>query len=104
MSSVLFRITGRMSARRLNPRPEYPLPRAGQMVRNGAAATLRNVRQATAGHPLRADPAEIERRRQICVDCGWFRPSDERCAHEGCGCILKFKTWLMAERCPDGKW
>jgi len=41
---------------------------------------------------------EYIRRRSICSDCagGW------RCPH--CGCVIKSKTALATEKCPENKW
>jgi hypothetical protein len=73
------------------------------------AANLTKAVAAEAGAVLRGVPAitheEAAARFAICRGCAdWFRPSDERCAHPGCGCFLRVKTAWRAQRCPAGKW
>lgn len=102
-----YRITRRISIVRPAPEPatEPPLPPMRKMVRNAAAAALQTVRQVAAGMPLLVSSDEAERRRTICEGCQkWFRASDYRCSHPGCGCRMRLKTWLYSQQCPAGNW
>lgn len=86
------------------------LPPLRRQARNMAAAVLRNGRSVLAGHPLKADDPEIVRRRSSCEGgdgrppCPFYRADLARCAHPQCGCNKRAKTFLYAERCPDGRW
>ena len=80
------------------------LPGAGQLAVNAAGALARNVLQAARGGPVLATREIAESRHEICRTCEHYHPGQDRCAHRDCGCFLKAKAWLHAERCPAGKW
>jgi len=73
------------------------------MAANFAGAVARNTVAALRGR-LRVEAAEAVRRATLCRGCSFFRDVDVRCSHADCGCYLRIKVWLAAERCPVGKW
>ena len=79
------------------------LPPLRRVAVNFAGAIARNTAAALRGR-LRAEAAEATRRAALCRGCTFFRDVDVRCAHMACGCYLRIKVWLAAERCPVGKW
>lgn len=83
---------------------EKPLPTVPQLAKNAAVAVRRNVAALVSGRQVIAESEEESKRHAICRACDLYRESDDRCAHKDCGCKLKYKTWLKAERCPAGKW
>lgn len=72
------------------------------VVANAVKAAARNARAAAAGTQMMVGSEEAGRRLAICQGCPAFRAVDKRCGK--CGCVLKWKTWLKAERCPDARW
>lgn len=85
-------------------KPQKPLPSLKAQAANLAQSIKRNAISVAHGAALKAPEEEIERRREVCAGCEFFRPQDQRCAHPQCGCYLRAKTWLKAESCPAGKW
>lgn len=81
-----------------------PLPGPARLATNAAQAVVRNLAHLATGGPLRASEAAVTARREICRACELYRADQDRCAHASCGCFLKAKAWLHAERCPVGKW
>lgn len=43
-----------------------------------------------------------EKRLEICKECEHYWELLSRC--NKCGCIMKFKTLIMHEKCPIDKW
>jgi hypothetical protein len=84
--------------------PLRRLPRTREMAANASRAVGRVIGGVARAEPLRVPPGVKAERMEICQACERFRPEDERCAHPGCGCYLRLKTWLVSERCPAGKW
>jgi len=78
------------------------MPSTKQLIENAGNSLVRNVRSVAAGNPLEVSTDEKNTRFEICKGCEFFSIQDERCFK--CGCYLKFKTYLKAERCPIGKW
>ena len=78
------------------------MPGPVTLAKNATKAVVRSVVAVAEGDQLKADDAEIERRKAICEGCELF--AGGRCSHKACGCFLRAKTWLRAERCPAGKW
>lgn len=97
-----FRTTGRII--KGGTAPERPLPSVPQLAANATKAAARNVAALLSGQRFMADEEARQKRLSICGECEFFRHSDERCSHKNCGCRLRLKTWLQAERCPAGKW
>lgn len=97
---MTFKTHGRM----IRSTVEKPLPPKPQMAMNATRALGRNVAALLNGQRLFLDKESQEKRFLICRGCELFRPSDERCSHKDCGCRLRQKTFLKAERCPAGKW
>lgn len=79
-----------------------PMPSTGQMIRNIGGSIVKNIQSVAAGNPLNISEDEKEKRLNICRSCEFFELSDERCSK--CGCYLKIKTYLKAEKCPVGRW
>jgi len=87
-----------------DPETELPeLPPLPRVVANFAGSVVRNTVAAVQGR-LRVGATEARRRAAACRGCPFFRSVDARCAHMACGCYLRVKVWLAAERCPAGKW
>ncbi len=80
------------------------LPSVKALAVNAARSMVRNVAAMASGNRLNALSEVAKERLNICAGCEFFRASDERCSHPKCGCFLKLKTWLRAEKCPEGKW
>lgn len=82
--------------------PDLPPPMAmaanlAQAVATEGKAMLQGVKPPTE--------EEVRRRLAICEGCQtYYRPSDARCAHPGCGCYLNKKAAWRGQRCPMGKW
>lgn len=93
-----------LTAQNAPKREEKPLPPVSTMAKNAARAIGRNVAALVAGKKLNAQEGMQEARLNVCRQCEFFRASDERCSHKNCGCRLRLKTWLRAERCPAAKW
>lgn len=75
-----------------------------RVAKNAVTAVVRNAAHVARGNTLEVSVEEKERRFGICKGCQYFRESSERCLHPACGCFLRAKTWLRAERCPVQKW
>ncbi len=75
-----------------------------RIAANAARAVGRNALSVASGHPLRVDAATAAARLAVCRACEQYIPDAQRCGHARCGCYLRFKTALKAERCPDGRW
>lgn len=87
------------------PRPgaEPKLPGVLRLVHNALRASASTGRDLAAGRGLGSDDLRAARR-PICLACDFFRASDERCSHPKCGCYLRLKTYLVGQKCPEGKW
>lgn len=90
------------------PKKEVPMPPVTTVVRNAAVAAVRNGVQAVKSAIkkekfLVPDHVEAERKGK-CDACPWFNAQRDRCGHFKCGCYLRVKTRLVAEKCPDGRW
>jgi hypothetical protein len=83
---------------------EPALPSVPRMAQNAAKAAGRVIKAAATGKQLWMTPAQREENQAICRSnqCGFFRPSDQRCAHPNCGCFTKIKTRMATEDCPQG--
>lgn len=79
------------------------LPPLQRVAVNFVGAVARNTVAAFRGR-FRVEATEATRRAVLCRGCPFFREADVRCAHAACGCYLRIKVWLAAERCPAGKW
>lgn len=99
---MMFKVTGRV--RHAGAVIEKPLPKPGQLAINAAKAAVRNVGGLLANGHVFSKEEVTEKRREICKGCEFYRASDDRCAHPKCGCYLRFKTALVAEKCPAAKW
>jgi hypothetical protein len=89
-------------------RTEPPLPSAIAQALNFGKSIYRAASSVAHGNPLKLSEATVERRREICNACEFYRASDGRCSKCGCptsnrGIILS-KTELFSEFCPVGKW
>lgn len=82
---------------------ERRLPSVWRVGWNFLLAVGRFFRVLAHGRRVFVEWRVREMRRRICEGCEWFRRSDQRCAHAGCGC-RKYKRWLGSERCPVRKW
>ncbi|HYE31375.1 MAG TPA: DUF6171 family protein [Methylomirabilota bacterium] len=80
------------------------MPGPVALAKNAAGAVVRSAAAVASGNPLKADDAEIERRKGVCENCEAYVAESGRCGHAACGCFLRAKTWLRAERCPAEKW
>lgn len=78
------------------------MPTAPQLVKNLGNSVVNNIKSVMAGNSLNISDEEKEKRLSICKGCEFFSQVDDRCSR--CGCYLKVKTYLKAERCPIGKW
>ena len=82
----------------------YPLPKMSAMIANASKAVKGVAVRALKRDAIKADDKTIKSRLSFCQTCEYYRPEDSRCAHEKCGCYLRFKTWLHSQKCPAGKW
>jgi hypothetical protein len=82
----------------------YPLPKMSTMISNATQAAKVVSRDALRHGKFKADPELKKSRLSFCQACEYYRPQDERCSHDRCGCFVKLKTWMNASKCPDGKW
>lgn len=96
---MTFKVDSRV---RLKGKPALSGPGFFTLAKNAGAAVVRNAIAAAKGNQLRH--GSPEQRLAICEGCRFFQKATMRCLHKKCGCKLKFKTWLAAEKCPDGKW
>lgn len=61
-------------------------------------------------HIDRASDEVIQHRREVCQKCPMAAPCQNPknkgkvCTCTKCGCFLKAKTVVAAEKCPEGKW
>ena len=83
---------------------EAPLPTRMQMARNLGAAMARAGVAVLKREPVWLTPAAAQEHRAICQSnqCGFYRPSDQRCGHPNCGCYTRLKALLATEECPVG--
>ena len=79
-----------------------PMPSTGQMIRNVGGSIVRTVQSVAQGNSLNISDADKEKRLSICKSCEFYDAGQERCSR--CGCYLKVKTYLKAEKCPVGRW
>lgn len=85
--------------------PPPVLPPIHAQVANAARAVARNAVHLMSGAgPLRADKPTQDARLEICKGCELYLPNEERCSHSKCGCFVRIKTFLLAEKCPAAKW
>ena len=76
------------------------------LAQNVVAAAVRSAAHvARTGHPF-ASENEIARRAECCRACETWVEASDRCSLEkgGCGCWLRLKRKLAAERCPLARW
>jgi len=78
------------------------MPSSGQMIKNLGSSVIRNVVSVSKGNNLNINENDANKRLSICNQCPFFEKNSQRCSK--CGCYLKVKTYLKAERCPIGKW
>lgn len=76
----------------------------GRRILNAGKAVVRSGVAVARGEPLLIGKEEVAARLEICRGCEWFVARIERCASKKCGCYLRAKTALRAERCPELKW
>ena len=81
----------------------YPLPRISRIIANASKAVKDTAKTAITERRVIVDEQTQKSRLSFCQACEYYR-DDGRCAHTGCGCFVKFKTYLYAQRCPAGKW
>lgn len=82
------------------PRPEKVRPGWRRRALNYLKALFRHTADGLAAAPR----ATQRQRIALCVVCDYYRPSDETCAHQSCGCGVSSKAAWRSERCPAGKW
>ncbi len=78
------------------------LPHISTQMKTLGQSIVNNIKQIATGGSLRASEAETQRRLGICQTCPLFMADKMRCSI--CGCYLKVKATLQAERCPKAKW
>ena len=77
------------------------LQRAGNLAHAAAGV----VRQAANTGRVLVSKDVVDLRKSICLDCTeFFNHGTAMCDHPKCGCFIRAKTWLVAEKCPAGKW
>lgn len=83
---------------------EPALPPFRTVAGNAFKAAGRVVAATMQGKTIWLTPAKSAANRAICESnqCGFYRASDQRCAHPNCGCFAKLKTRLATEDCPAG--
>lgn len=79
---------------------EKPLPGIMKQLSNFAKSAINHI---IHGLP-KAEQELAEQRLSICFNCEWFRASDQRCAHNSCGCAVAAKASWKLEKCPIGRW
>jgi len=83
------------------------MPSVVERMKHAAGAGTRVVHALANGEEIVVEADEVERRRQICEVCEWWKAEAYLgaggCAHADCGCT-GLKAWLATERCPVGKW
>lgn len=80
------------------------LPSRAAMVGNAARAVARNAVSVAKGNPVSVPESVRVERHTVCKLCEKYLADMDRCSHRKCGCVLRAKVWLWAEKCPDGKW
>jgi len=78
------------------------LPPVSTQIKNVGQSVINNIKQVMAGGNLRCESEETIRRLSICKACPLYIADKSRCSI--CGCYLKVKVTLQAERCPNGLW
>jgi hypothetical protein len=68
-------------------------------LRNFVSALRRLVNRAVVEDP-RVDKSTKEKRLSICQDCRYREGI--QCSR--CECLIRLKTMLKTETCPEGKW
>lgn len=79
-------------------RDNQKTPSLAQKAKNFSSA----MKQAAKDGFKVVDNEEIERRKEICRGCEFFKPKTNTCAK--CGCALALKNKLRSAHCPIGKW
>jgi hypothetical protein len=71
---------------------------------NAGQAAGRVIKATVKGETVWLTPAKSSEHKAICESnqCGFYRVSDQRCAHPRCGCFTRLKTLLATESCPAG--
>lgn len=90
------------SSNKTNTSNNTSLPSTPQLVRNVTDSVIKNIQSVVSGNPLNVTEDEKTRRLNICKECPYFLKEQERCSK--CGCYMAVKTYLKAEKCPEGKW
>lgn len=81
---------------------ESSYPTTGQIVKNLSQSIVNNVGQLIKGNNISASDQDSTSRLNICNTCEFFDRQQGRCTK--CGCYMKIKAQLKAEKCPIGKW
>lgn len=79
-------------------RDKQKTPSLAQKAKNFSGA----MKQAAKDGFKVVDQQEVERRKEICNGCEFFKPKTNTCAK--CGCALVLKNKLQSAHCPIGKW
>lgn len=88
----------------MRPAPKR-MPGPVALARNVTAAAAKVAAGALAGQPVFTDDQTKAKRLALCNACSEYYVADkERCSHPKCGCYMRFKTALLAMKCPDGRW
>lgn len=78
---------------------ELKAPPIAQRVANLGQSIVRNAKAVLRGQPLKETDEEAQRRLSVCRACPKFMQPYQICSI--CGCFMKAKTYLRAEKCPD---
>jgi len=73
-------------------------PSTIQMAKNLAESTVKHVKSGL----LKVTEEERQKRLDICSDCEFYIPKEDRCGK--CGCYMKSKSTWKTGQCPIGKW
>jgi hypothetical protein len=76
-------------------------PSFGAKALNFASSMGKVVKQAAKGGRVTVSKESQDRRLAICAKCPKFT---EKKTCKVCGCVLKFKTKLATDHCPEGRW
>ena len=98
--SQKFEPTLNVSASRPLTWPVPEVPTIGRRILNALDALVRNFKWVGIGNVPGALKRAQRKRQTICEGCEFQRHGI--CVK--CGCVLKVKTWLHAEKCPIDKW
>lgn len=103
------KVEGKRSIPEEVPRPKQIEATISQMIKSASKSASRAVVSAVTGKPVFVSIDEQNRRRAICEGngkdvpkCEFFLDDKKRCSK--CGCFSRYKSKLIGERCPVGKW